>query len=366
MNANKLIVAFQKAFDKTWYIKQPLGLVSSYFPNTFNPSGGHDIAGPAMASADPQPLRRFYAIERCFRDIDVGMVGLSHHLSYFEMLAFGIVGFLREIPSVIEEVVKHMAHILFEVFSLDPAKIFVAYFNGGTIASTYVPPPVDEEIRVWQKYFKLHLVPIPGRRTFIYAAIENWPAGPGFEIFYDRGPQFPETVRFIEIASINFYRYLNRSGSLHEAVNWAMGGGIGLERLAIVLQQVATIYDIDVFQNLKRAIDHRVKQEEMWLFRKSYNIVIDHLRAIVFILMEGQKVDSSPRGKILRRLIKRTANQLMYLNLQNVSVIDTFYKALISTYEIRYPQLRHLEEPIVQTLKKTLIFGIGGETDEGN
>lgn len=83
----------------------------------------------------------------------------------------------------------------------------------------------------------------------------------------------------------------------------------------MILQQAPNIYDIDIFQEIKKALDGRVNQEEMWLFRKSYNIVMDHLRAVIFILMDGQRVDSTPRGRILRRLMKRTASQLAYVNL---------------------------------------------------
>ncbi|MEM1552545.1 MAG: alanine--tRNA ligase-related protein [Candidatus Bathyarchaeia archaeon] len=364
MVMNEMVKIFQKEFDESWHAKQPLGLVSPYFPNTFNPSGGHDVAGPTMLNPNPQALTKFYTVERCFRDIDVGIVGLSHHLSYFEMLTFGACGFLQENREVVKEVVDKMAHLLFEVFRLERDKVFVAYFSGGKIASTFIPGPTDEELNIWRKHFQLHLIPVPGRRTFIYAAIEDWPAGPGFEIFYDRGDQFPETVRFIEIASINFYKYLNRSGSLHEAVNWAIGGGIGLERLAMIVQQAPTIYDIDIFQEIKKALDGRVNQEEMWLFRKSYNIVMDHLRAVIFILMDGQRVDSTPRGKILRRLMKRTASQLAYVNLLDESIIDTFYEKVTSIYECRFIQLREQRDSIVGTIKNFLTRELGGEVNE--
>lgn len=353
---NELVNIFLKQFDNTWFKKPPLGLVSDYFPNTFNPSGGHDIAGPTMLKDTQQPIRKFYTVERCFRDIDVGIVGLSHHLSFFEMLTFGIVGFLKEKLSLIEEVVEKMSYLLFNVYNLNRDRVFVAYFSGGEMANLYISPPTEQEIKVWEKNFRLRLIPVPGRRTFIYSVIDNWPAGAGFEIFYDRGEYLPETIRFIEIASINFYKYLNKQGSLKEATNWAIGGGIGLERLSMVIQQAPTIYDIDIFQLLKKSLYARVKREEIMLFQKSYNIVVDHLRAISFILLDGQRVNSTPRGKILRRLIKRTANQLAYINLLDQNAIETFYDSLILSYKNRYPSLENQKEEILNILKKLVVF----------
>lgn len=355
MNIHEIAEAFKRSFDDEWDLMDAIGLVSPYFPNTFTPSGGHDVVVPAMRNPIPQPIKKFYRIERCFRDIDIGIVGLSHHLSYFEMLTFGIVGYIHhQILEVIEKIVSQMAYILFEVFQLDYTKIFTAYFSGGIIAGVNIPPVTNEEIRIWEKYFKLNLIPVPGRRTFIYAAMENWPAGAGFEIFYDRGSHLPETIRFVEIASINFYKYINGAGSLHEAVNWAIGGGIGLERLAMVIQQAPTIYDIDVFQIIKNILNCKIKHEEIQLFSKAYNIAIDHLRALIFILMDGQKADSTPRGKILRRLAKRTTNQLIYLNLIDDKFIDELCKTIIFAYQSRYPQLVEMRWDILKSLENLI------------
>jgi alanyl-tRNA synthetase len=355
MNSNEIVNAFLNSFDKSWEKREPLGLLSKYFPNTFNPSGGHDLVVPVMLSEDPKPKIKFYRVERCFRDIDVGIVGLSHHLSFFEMCTFGIVGFLRNDFSAFEEIVTHIKYFL-KTLGLNNDKIFIAYFNGGRIGSIEIPPVSEEELSIWRKNFKLNLVPIPGRRTFIYSAIENWPAGAGFEIFYDRGDQFPDPIRFIEIASINFYKYINRKGKLEEVSNWALGGGIGLERIAMVLQNSPTIYDIDLFAPLNQSICRYIKKEEIQMFRKSYNIFIDHFRSASFILMDGQSIDDrTPRGKIFRKLIKRIINTLFYLNLYDKSLIDVLYKSLIKVYEKRYPDLKNKEGSILGNLKE-LIF----------
>lgn len=363
MKTDEIVKKFVITFNENWWQKPPTGLVSTYFQNTFNPSGGHDIVGPIMLNTTPRPFKKFFTVERCFRDIDVGIVGLSHHLSFFEMMTFGIVGYLKESMFVIEEVVKHMAYLLFEIFCLEPEKIFVAYFNGGRVSGINVPPPAKEEIEILKSHFKLNLVPIPGRRTFIYSVIENWPAGAGFEIFYDRGEKFPPSIRFIEISSINFYKYVNQHGILKETTNWAIGGGIGLERLAMILQQAPTIYDIDIFEILKTTFN-RINQDEILLFCKSYNIIVDHLRAIAFILMDGQKIDSTPRGKILRRLIKRTINQLTYLNMLDIQFLDNFYNTLVSVYKMRYPQMDSYKELFNQTIHHFFTPEMEGEAYE--
>jgi alanyl-tRNA synthetase len=364
MLTDNIVKKFLKTFDKVWWMKPPLGLVSPYFPTTFNPSGGHDLVRPIILNTEPQQLKNFFTVERCFRDIDVGMVGLSHHLSFFEMMTFGMVGYLKESMFAVEEVVKQMAHLLFETFSLDRKKVFVAYFNGGQISGIYVPPPIKEELEIWNKYFQINLVPIPGRRTFIYSSIEDWPAGPGYEIFYDRGENFPESIRFIEIASVNFYKYINHYKTLKEATNWAIGGGIGVERLAMIIQQTPTIYDIDIFKSLKKTLFNHTNQKEVLMFCKSYNIILDHLRSIAFILMDGQKIDSTPRGKILRKLIKSTINQLTYLNLLDMKFLDNFYKALVDIYKIRYPQIEFYNEIFNQTIRYFLTPEMTIENDE--
>lgn len=362
METNEIIKKFEEELSKDWQKKEPIGLVSPLFENTFNPSGGHDVVVPTMRESQPKPLLNFYTIERCFRDIDIGIVGISHHLSYFEMSTFGVYGALQGNSEVVKKVIHLMVRLLLQTFELEPKNVFVAYFNGGTIASQKIPPP-EEEINIWKETgFHLKLVPITGRRTFIYSGIKDWPAGHSFEIFYDRGEQFPDTIRFIEIASINFYKYLTRSnpnGSkfFEEVCNWAVGGGIGLERLAMILQKAPTIYDIDIFKSLKESFMSYVSDEEFALFRKSYNILLDHLRAVIFILMDGQKIDSTPRGKILRKLMKRIVDQLIYLNLfdKNVEIINKFYDELLSIYEKRFPKLTTNRNEIISDIREFIL-----------
>jgi alanyl-tRNA synthetase len=316
MSIRKLTDCFYTFFTKNGYDKiEPVGLLSPLFLRTFNPSGGHEVLVPIVKNKQPFKIRKFSLIDQCFREIDLGVIGHSHHLSFLNMAVFAQVGEFALLSK--EEIIKLLYEFLVSEISLNKEKIIITLFGGGEIENVNLPPD-EESAKYWKKtgIIENNIHFLKGRRNFVYTRKEEHPGGPSCEIFFDRGDNYPYVNRFIEIASINMYTYVFSGGKFKETVNGGFGAGFGLERILMVLGDYKTIYEIETIAPLVDiciSMDKNIISQQ--IYRRHINIIADHIRAISFIISNGQVIDNSPRGRILKRLIKRILSEMIYLGL---------------------------------------------------
>lgn len=281
--------------------------------------------------------------QKCLRTDDILEVGDNRHLTFFEMLGNWSLGdyFKKESIEWSFELLT-----LKEWFGIDPAKIYVTVFEGD--ASLGVAKD-DESIGYWKEAFARAGIDasVENGRISMYPKKKNWwelpgtgPCGPDTEIFYDTGKEhdiaFGETChvncdcgRFVEIWNNVFMEYEKKEDGkggyayvplAHKSVDT----GMGLERIAMVLQKKETVFETDIFSAIIASVEN--KDIPYAHEARRYRIIADHLRAAVFLISDGVLPSNVERGYILRNLLRRAITHAKILKLT-----DDFYRAPIKT-----------------------------------
>jgi len=188
---------------------------------------------------------------------------------------------------------------------------------------------------------------------------DTGPCGPCSEIFYDHGteieggpPGTPEQDgdRYIEIWNLVFMQFnRDEQGVMHPLPKPSVDTGMGLERLAAILQHVHNNYDIDLFQYLIREAANLTDTTD--LENKSLRVIADHIRSCAFLIVDGVLPSNEGRGYVLRRIIRRAARHGHQLGCKKAF----FYRLVATLDEIMgdaYPELRKLKDHVARVLKK--------------
>jgi alanyl-tRNA synthetase len=278
---------------------------------------------------EKRDYKRATSAQKCVRaggkHNDLENVGFTkRHHTFFEMLGNFSFGdyFKKEAVAYAWELVTSP-----EWFAIDKEKLYVTVFGGAEIAPGKTLG-VDEEARgFWlaQNVPTDRVVPVPGLKDNFWAMGDTGPCGPCSEIFYDMGPaaselghadcKFPcDCGRYVEIWNLVFMQF-NRdaSGTLTPLPKPCVDTGMGLERVAAVLQGVISNYDTDLFAPLtKRAAElcgvdfNREEQmEEGKGGAASLRVIADHARATTFLMTDGVQPSNDGRGYVLRKIIRR-------------------------------------------------------------
>ena len=264
-----------------------------------------------FVSAGMQPLTDYLAgrphpdgprlvnVQRCLRTTDLEEVGDDRHLTFFSMLGSWSLDDYDGPQSL------RWAHeLLCEVFGVDPGRLHATVFGGDDQVG-----PDTVSARVWEELG----VPVePTKDDNWWAAGPTGPCGPDTEIFVWIGhgpPRGTPTTdeRWMEVWNHVLMRYdRGDDGRLTPLRRPSVDTGMGLERLAMVLQGVRSVFDVDVFEPWTTAVD------TAWggLTQDSTRVVRDHLRSVVAIVGEGVRPAASGRGYVLRRLVRRTLTTL--------------------------------------------------------
>ncbi|MYJ52260.1 MAG: alanine--tRNA ligase [Gammaproteobacteria bacterium] len=253
---------------------------------------------------EKRPYNRAVTAQRCVRaggkHNDLENVGYTaRHHTFFEMLGnFSFGDYFKE------EAIRLAWELLTVDFAIPSDRLSVTVFEED-----------DEAASIWSER-----IGIPGDRITRIGAKDNFwqmgdtgPCGPCSEIFYDHGPRVEggppgspdqDGDRFIEIWNLVFMQY-NRSadGSLEPLPAPSVDTGMGLERIAAVLQSVHSNYEIDLFQNLIRATGDALGIDDA--DSKSFRVIADHIRSTACLIADGVLPSNEGRGYVLRRIIRR-------------------------------------------------------------
>jgi len=288
--------------------------------------------------------------QRCVRaggkHNDLENVGYTaRHHTFFEMLGnFSFGDYFKR------DAIRFAWDFLTQTLKLDPARLwFTVYREDDEAAKIWL-----EEIKVPPERFSRM-----GEKSNFWAMGDTGPCGPCSEIFYDHGPQIPggppgspdeDGDRYVEIWNLVFMQYeRSAEGKLTPLPKPSVDTGMGLERIAAVMQGVHSNYDIDLFKNLIRAAADLAATTD--LASSSLRVIADHIRACSFLVADGVLPSNETRGHVLRRIIRRAVRHGYKLGIQ-----EAFFYKLVPVLEremgAAYPELTHQRARIERVLKQ--------------
>ncbi len=290
-------------------------------------------------------------VQKCIRTIDIDEVGDDTHLTFFEMLGNWSFGDYFK-KDAIEWSYEFLT-------SKDWLNIPVDRLAFSVFAGDDTAPRDEESANVWLS------LGVSKERLAYLGVKDNWwiagttgPCGPDTEMFYwiDDGTPAPSNFqethddpRWVEIWNDVFMQFEKKEdGSLIPLAKQNVDTGMGLDRTLAVLNGQKSVYDTDLFKKMFEvlAVDQEVMSNDE--VRKA-RIIVDHVRASVFIAGDGVEPSNKERGYILRRLLRRSMVYGKLLNLQG-KWLENLVSVVIAEYEQSYPELRDREQNIVKVL----------------
>ena len=308
--------------------------------------------------ADKRDYTRATSSQRCVRaggkHNDLENVGYTaRHHTFFEMLGnFSFGDYFKE------EAIRFAWELLTTEFGLPADKLWVTVYETDDEAydiwAKDIGVPAERIVRIGDK---------PGGKQYesdnFWAMGDTGPCGPCTEIFYDHGedvaggpPGSPDEDgdRYIEIWNIVFMQFdRDAEGNMAELPKPCVDTGMGLERIAAVLQHVHSNYDIDLFQSLIKAASEATGCKD--LAHNSLKVIADHIRACSFLIVDGVLPSNEGRGYVLRRIIRRAIRHGYKLGQE-----EPFFHALVDALDAEmgdaYPELRKQKAQVKKALKQ--------------
>ena len=307
---------------------------------------------------DQRPYRRAATAQRCVRaggkHNDLENVGYTaRHHTFFEMLGnFSFGDYFKR------DAIRFGWEFLTGVLRMPPDKLWVTVYETD-----------DEAYQVWADEIRVPKERIarigdkPGGKRYesdnFWAMGDTGPCGPCSEIFYDHGPEIeggpPGTPdadgdRYIEIWNLVFMQFdRSADGALHLLPKPSVDTGMGLERLAAVMQGVHSNYEIDLFQNLIRAAAAATGATD--LRSSSLRVIADHIRATAFLIADGVLPSNEGRGYVLRRIMRRALRHGHKLGAEG-SFFHTLVAPLVAEMGDAYPELAAAAEQVARVIRQ--------------
>jgi len=343
--------------DKGFTIKKSPGLLQPKFNYVFAPSGGHHVIDEiVIGKTEPHlPILKFQVAptDRSIRMYDYDTVGISsRHLSFFEVIVFGYAGAKEELPK--DEATEILFNLMTEVLELNKENILITTLGSVTAEGSVINEDEDQIFyETWSRLLgEQKVLKTNGRRNLFYSRNIGNPGGTGCEIYYKM-----TNGEYIEIGSQVNYKF-KFTGGLEKMRNQAILQGFGLERLLMALQQKNHVCDTYYLEEIKQVLsDLFTKDVSIFLYKEKLDIIADHIRAISFIIYDGQEFDGSARAKLLIKFIKHMHEQFVYLGIADqetfVTAIKNMVNVITEIYKERY-SISGCKEKIVAAVKKVI------------
>jgi alanyl-tRNA synthetase len=316
---------------------------AAHDPSVLLTTAGMQPFKPYFLGREKPPAPRLADVQKCFRTTDIEEVGnTARHMTFFEMLgnwSFGDYFKQESIPWGWE--------LSTEGFGMDPERIWVTVFGGDEELDL---GPDEEAIAIWRA------TGVPDERIVRLGREDNfWQAGPGgpcgpcSELYLDRGPEFGDEDerpgsdgdRFLEFWNHVFMSYdLAEGGGLTELPMRNIDTGMGLDRMAAILQDVPSVFETDHVRPLidlaEELSGHGYEEGEA--VTRAMRIVADHSRGAAFLIADGVVPSNEDRGYILRRIMRRAIQQGNTLGLEG-PWLGRFAERAIELMGDSYPEL---------------------------
>ncbi|HEY8304608.1 MAG TPA: alanine--tRNA ligase [Solirubrobacteraceae bacterium] len=344
-------------------------------PSSHDPSALFTVAGmhplkPYFLGEEAPPAPRLTSSQKCFRTVDIDNVGnTNRHLTFFEMLGnFSIGDYFKE------RAIAYAWELSLEVFGFSPKDIWVTVFEGDEQLGL---GPDEEAIELWLAagVASERIVRCPRSENFWQAGPEG-PCGPCSELYVDRGAHIGEpgdlpggeNERFLEYWNLVFMQYNQQPANvLSELPARNIDTGLGLNRMAAILQDKRSVFDTDQFLpliELGEELCGRRYGEDAKVDR-GLRILADHSRAMTFLVADGVVPSNEERGYVLRRVMRRAIQQGRGLEMAP-GFLDRYAELVEELMGGAYPELAEQREAIGKWLSseeegfgRTLEQGLG-------
>jgi alanyl-tRNA synthetase len=316
---------------------------SAHDPSVLLTTAGMQPFKPYFLGREKPPAPRLADVQKCFRTTDIEEVGnTARHLTFFEMLGNWSFGDYFKAESI-----PWGWQLSTQGFGMDPERIWVTVFGGDEELGL---GPDEEAIEIWRA------VGVPDARIVQLGRGDNFwqggptgPCGPCSELYLDRGPEFggdderpgSDGDRFLEFWNHVFMSYdLAEDGTLTELPMRNIDTGMGLDRMAAILQDVPSVYETDHVRPLidlaEELTGHGYEEGER--VTRAMRIVADHSRGAAFLIADGVVPSNEDRGYILRRIMRRAIQQGNTLGLE-APWLGRFAERTIELMGEAYPEL---------------------------
>jgi alanyl-tRNA synthetase len=325
---------------------------SVHDPTVLLTTAGMQPFKPYFLGHERPPAPRLTDVQRCFRTTDIEEVGnTARHLTFFEMLGNWSFGDYFK-----EESIAWGWELSTDGFGMDPELIWATVFGGDEELGL---GPDEEAIELWkaQGMPEERIVPL-GRGDNFWQAGPAGPCGPCSELYLDRGADFgapgerpgDDTDRFLEFWNHVFMTYdLSEAGVLTELPMRNIDTGLGLDRLAAILQDVPSVFETDLLRPLIDLAEELSGRSygEGGAVTRAMRIVADHSRGAAFLIADGVVPSNEDRGYILRRIMRRAIQQGRTLGLE-APWLGRFAEQTIEMMGEAYPELAAERETIAR------------------
>jgi alanyl-tRNA synthetase len=341
LNSQQIRDQFTDFFEKRDHVPRPSASLIPVDPTLLLNNAGMVPFKPYFLGEEPAPWDRAVSIQKCVRTIDIDIIGTTgRHLSFFEMMGnFSFGDYFKEkaIPFSYEFVTENLG--------LDPDRLWFTVYETD-----------DEAAEIW-----IDGVGVPADRVQRGGKDNFWqmgvagPCGPSSELFWDKGASFGEAGgpiggdedRFVEIWNLVFMQNIqdepyNVIGDL-PAKN--IDTGMGLDRVAAVLQDVETVFDIDTLSHIRdQASSYTgLKYGEDANHDVSLKILADHARSVAFLISDGVIPSNEGRGYVLRRLLRRAVRHAWQYGGDGL-VFPGLVRSVVESMGSAYPELEEKHE----------------------
>ena len=359
MNSSEIRTRFLEYFERQGHaIVASSPLVPGNDPTLLFTNAGMVQFKDVFLGQDKRPYARATTSQRCVRaggkHNDLENVGYTaRHHTFFEMLGnFSFGDYFKR------DAIRFAWELLTREYGLDPKRLWITVYETDNEAfdlwADDIKVPKERIARIGDK---------PGGQKFqsdnFWQMGDTGPCGPCTEIFYDHGPGIPggppgtadaDGDRYIEIWNLVFMQFnRDESGTMHPLPKPSVDTGMGLERIAAVLQGVHSNYEIDLFQELIRAAAKVTGARD--LVSSSLNVIADHIRACSFLIVDGVIPGNEGRGYVLRRIVRRAIRHGYKLG-QNRPFFHKLVEDLARVMGDAYPELRDAQGRVTDVLRQ--------------
>lgn len=352
MNNLEIRESFLNFFkDKGHTIVPSMSLIPKDDPSLLFTSAGMVQFKPLWTGTVPLPYKRAVSIQKCLRLSDLDNVGRTRrHHTFFEMLGnFSFGDYFKK------EAILWAWDYLTSILKIDKSRLYVS-----------VHYQDEEAYKIWKEDIGLksaRIYKLGDETNFWGPAGNSGPCGPCSEIYYDLGEKFScgkktcapscDCDRYSEVWNLVFPQFDQKiSGERTPLKNRGVDTGMGLERLASIIQQKNSNFHTDLFypiiQNIVELIGHKYGEEPQTDI--NINTIADHIRALVFAIGDGIIPSNEERGYVLRRILRRATRLNLNLGI-NEPVLYKVVPTVVEVYKNSYPELVEHREEITLVIK---------------
>ena len=347
---NELREMFLSYFESKEHLRLPsFSLIPQNDQSLLLINSGMAPMKPYFKGEVEPPRRRVCTCQKCIRTGDIENIGkTARHGTYFEMLGnFSFGDYFKH------EAIAWCWEFLTKVVGLEEDRLYPSIYEND-----------EEAFEIWNKE-----IGIPAERIFRFGKSDNFwehgsgPCGPCSEVYYDRGEKYGcgspdckvgcECDRFMEVWNNVFSQFDNDGqGNYTELVQKNIDTGMGLERLAVVCQDVNSLFDVDTVMNITNHVTRITGTSYGQSAKKdvSLRVITDHIRASTFMIADGVQPSNEGRGYVLRRLLRRAARHGKLLGV-NDPFLYQVVETVIQENESHYTYLRERAAHVIRVVK---------------